>query len=94
MRSHRGENWADTLRREVREEACATVTGCRLLGFSRRVCVRGSQAGLVLVRALWRAGRQRAVVCGARSASTVSSPVGGDCRVGAPAASSAWTVPG
>lgn len=40
---------------EVREEACATVTGCRLLGFSRGVCVRGSQAGLVLVRALWRA---------------------------------------
>jgi ADP-ribose pyrophosphatase YjhB (NUDIX family) len=50
-----GEDWADTLRREVGEEACATVTGCRLLGFSRGVCVRGSQAGLVLVRALWRA---------------------------------------
>jgi ADP-ribose pyrophosphatase YjhB (NUDIX family) len=143
-----GEDWADTLRREVREEACATVTACRLLGFSRGVCVRGSQAGLVLVRALWRAEvrpdpwqprleivgrrlvpvaeafdsiwiedgfeplyrrifvearfpsgreravRQRAAVCGATSASTVSSPVGGDCRVGAPAASRAWTVPG
>jgi ADP-ribose pyrophosphatase YjhB (NUDIX family) len=50
-----GEGWADTLRREVREEACATVTNCRLLGFSRGVCVRGPQAGLVLVRALWRA---------------------------------------
>jgi ADP-ribose pyrophosphatase YjhB (NUDIX family) len=48
-----GEDWADTLRREVREEACATVTGCRLLGFSRGVCVRGSEAGLVLVRALF-----------------------------------------
>jgi ADP-ribose pyrophosphatase YjhB (NUDIX family) len=50
-----GEDWTDTLGREVREEACATVTACRLLGFSRGVCVRGSQAGLVLVRALWRA---------------------------------------
>src|SRR6266545_715293 len=37
------------------EEACATVTGCRLLGFGRGVCVRGREAGLVLVRALWRA---------------------------------------
>ncbi len=51
----RGEDWADTLRREVGEEACATVTGCRLLGFGRGVCVRGREAGLVLVRALWRA---------------------------------------
>jgi ADP-ribose pyrophosphatase YjhB (NUDIX family) len=50
-----GEDWVDTLRREVREEACATVTGCRLLGFSRGVCVRGPEAGRVLVRALWRA---------------------------------------
>jgi ADP-ribose pyrophosphatase YjhB (NUDIX family) len=50
-----GEYWADTLRREVREEACATVTDARLLGFSRGECVRGTQAGLVLVRALWRA---------------------------------------
>jgi ADP-ribose pyrophosphatase YjhB (NUDIX family) len=50
-----GEDWADTLRREVREEACATVTESRLLGFSRGVCVRGPEAGLVLVRALWRA---------------------------------------
>jgi len=48
-----GEDWADTLRREVAEEACATVTGCRLLGFSRGVCVHGHEAGLVLVRAHW-----------------------------------------
>jgi hypothetical protein len=48
-----GEDWGDILRREVREESCATVTGCRLLGFSRGVCARGPQAGLVLVRALW-----------------------------------------
>src|SRR6266545_4810294 len=44
------ERWADTLRREIREEACATVTSCRLLGFSRGACVRGPQEGLVLVR--------------------------------------------
>jgi ADP-ribose pyrophosphatase YjhB (NUDIX family) len=50
-----GESWAETLRREIREEACATVTNCRLLGFSRGVCVRGHQEGLVLVRSLWRA---------------------------------------
>jgi ADP-ribose pyrophosphatase YjhB (NUDIX family) len=49
------ENWAGTLRREVREEACAVVTGCTLLGFTRGVCVRGPQEGLVLVRSLWRA---------------------------------------
>jgi ADP-ribose pyrophosphatase YjhB (NUDIX family) len=48
-----GEDWADTLRREVAEEACATVNRSRPLGFSRGVCVRGPQAGLVLVRALW-----------------------------------------
>lgn len=47
------EDWAATLRREVSEEACATVVGCRLLGFSRGVCLRGPEAGLVLVRALW-----------------------------------------
>jgi hypothetical protein len=39
-----GEDWADTLRREVREEACATVTDARLRGFSRCECVRGPQA--------------------------------------------------
>jgi ADP-ribose pyrophosphatase YjhB (NUDIX family) len=50
-----GEDWAATLRREVREEACATVTDSRLLGFSRGACLRGPEAGLVLVRAFWRA---------------------------------------
>jgi ADP-ribose pyrophosphatase YjhB (NUDIX family) len=50
-----GERWVDTLRREVAEEACAVVTSCRLLGFSRGVCVQGPQEGLVLVRSLWRA---------------------------------------
>jgi ADP-ribose pyrophosphatase YjhB (NUDIX family) len=50
-----GEDWADTLRREVREEACAEVTSARLLGFSRGLCERGPQEGLVLVRSHWRA---------------------------------------
>lgn len=50
-----GESWADTLRREVAEEACATVTGHRLLGFSRGACVRGREAGRLLVRSMWRA---------------------------------------
>lgn len=50
-----GESWADVLRREVWEEACATVTSCRLLGFSRGTCVRGHEAGLILVRSMWRA---------------------------------------
>jgi ADP-ribose pyrophosphatase YjhB (NUDIX family) len=54
-RPERGEDWADTLRREVLEEACAEVADARLLGFSRGVCVRGREAGLVLVRAHWRA---------------------------------------
>lgn len=54
-RPEAGEDWMATLRREVREEACATVTGARLLGFTRGVCVRGHEAGLVLVRAHWRA---------------------------------------
>lgn len=54
-RPEAGEDWSDTLAREVSEEACATVLGCRLLGFSRGVCMRGPEQGLVLVRALWRA---------------------------------------
>ena len=49
------EGWVDTLRREVREEACAEVVSSRLLGFTRGICVRGPQEGLVLVRSHWRA---------------------------------------
>lgn len=49
------ETWEETLRREMREEACATVVHARLLGFSRGACVAGSQAGRVIVRSLWRA---------------------------------------
>lgn len=50
-----GEGWEDTLRREVEEEACATVTDCELLGFIWSSCVRGPEQGLVLVRSIWRA---------------------------------------
>ncbi|MGP3987257.1 NUDIX hydrolase [Streptomyces sp. 3N207] len=54
-RPEQHEQWVDTMRREVQEEACAVVTDCRLLGFSRGVCVRGPEEGLVLVRSMWRA---------------------------------------
>jgi NUDIX domain len=54
-RPEQGERWADTLRREVAEEACAVVERARLLGFTRGVCVRGLEEGLVLVRSIWRA---------------------------------------
>jgi ADP-ribose pyrophosphatase YjhB (NUDIX family) len=37
-----GESMIDTLRREVLEEACATVTTCRLLGFSREPACAGT----------------------------------------------------
>jgi 8-oxo-dGTP pyrophosphatase MutT (NUDIX family) len=49
------EDWIDTLRREVDEEACARVSSCALLGFSRGLCVRGPERGLVLVRSMWHA---------------------------------------
>jgi len=49
------ETWEETLRREVREEACATIGHARLLGFCRSACVAGPQMGQVLVRSLWRA---------------------------------------
>jgi hypothetical protein len=54
-RPEAGEDWHAVLRREVAEEACATVLDARLLGYSRGTCVRGHEAGLVLVRAQWRA---------------------------------------
>ena len=50
-----GESWEQTLRREILEEACATVTCARLLGFVRGRCVSGREQGLVLVRSIWRA---------------------------------------
>jgi ADP-ribose pyrophosphatase YjhB (NUDIX family) len=47
------ESWEQTLRREVLEEACATVVDARLLGFCRAVCITGPEQGLVLVRSIW-----------------------------------------
>ena len=47
------ESWEETMRREVREEACVDVVNARLLGFSRGECVRGHEKGLVLIRSLW-----------------------------------------
>lgn len=49
------ETWEATLRREMLEEACATVAGARLLGFVRGECVDGHEEGLILVRSIWRA---------------------------------------
>jgi ADP-ribose pyrophosphatase YjhB (NUDIX family) len=49
------ENWEQTLRREMDEEACATVLRARLLGFTRGQCIDGRERGLVLVRSVWRA---------------------------------------
>ncbi|MGW3853152.1 NUDIX domain-containing protein [Streptomyces fagopyri] len=60
-RPERDEGWVDVMRREVREEACAEVMDCRLLGFRRVVCVRGPEEGLVLVRSMWRAEVRPAV---------------------------------
>ncbi|MFE6333505.1 NUDIX domain-containing protein [Streptomyces sp. NPDC057798] len=48
-----GEDWYVTLRREVEEEACATVVDARLLGYSRGACLQGPEAGVVLVRSHW-----------------------------------------
>jgi hypothetical protein len=50
-----GETLEETLRREVREEACATVVDARLLGFLRSVCIEGPEAGRAIVRSVWRA---------------------------------------
>jgi hypothetical protein len=57
-RPERGESEEQTLRRELLEEACATVVRARLLGFSRGVCIAGPEEGLVLARSIWRADVQ------------------------------------
>ena len=49
------ESWEQTLNREVLEEACAIVIEARLLGFTQGRCLSGPEAGLVLVRSMWRA---------------------------------------
>ncbi len=50
-----GETWEDTLRREMREEACAEIVEARLLGFARSQCMAGHEKGKILVRSFWRA---------------------------------------
>lgn len=52
-RAEPGETAHDALVREVAEEACATVTRARLLGYARGTSVAGPELGLVLVRAMW-----------------------------------------
>ena len=49
------EDWRATLDREMLEEACARVEEATLLGFMTGEIVRGSEKGLRLVRAHWRA---------------------------------------
>ncbi len=49
------ESLLDTLRREVREEACCEVETAALLGFTTSTCLQGHEQGLVLVRAHWAA---------------------------------------
>jgi ADP-ribose pyrophosphatase YjhB (NUDIX family) len=49
------ESWEQTMVREVREEACATVIQASLLGFARAECKLGNQAGQIIVRSFWRA---------------------------------------
>ena len=45
----------ETLRREVIEEACATVVDAQLLGFIRGVCHSGPESGNDFVRSFWKA---------------------------------------
>ena len=54
-RGEEGESWEDTFRREVIEEACASVVEAKFLGYSRVCCSEGKEAGLVQVRSYWKA---------------------------------------
>ena len=47
------EDWEQTLRREMLEEACAVVTASRLLGFARGRHIEGDVVGLPIVRSVW-----------------------------------------
>jgi 8-oxo-dGTP pyrophosphatase MutT (NUDIX family) len=47
------ETWRQTLDREVLEEASARVEDAILLGYSRGLCAKGHEKGLVIVRSLW-----------------------------------------
>jgi 8-oxo-dGTP pyrophosphatase MutT (NUDIX family) len=52
-RPEQGETLRQTLDREMLEETCGRVTDARLLGYSRGLCVRGHEQGLILVRSFW-----------------------------------------
>ena len=54
-RPEKNEDWRMTMEREVLEEACARIEKASLLGFSKGVCIKGPEEGLVLIRSLWRA---------------------------------------
>ena len=47
------ESLIETLRRELLEEACATLLDAQLLGYARGECMSGSEAGKVLRRSFW-----------------------------------------
>ena len=47
------ESLRQTLDREVLEEASARVEDAVLLGYSKGICTKGHEEGLVLVRSLW-----------------------------------------
>ena len=47
------EGWRETLDREVLEEASAHVEDAVLLGYSKGVCTKGREEGLVIIRSLW-----------------------------------------
>lgn len=52
-RTEPGEDWIDTLRRELMEEACVGVLHSELVGWGRGECLTGDERGLVLVRSMW-----------------------------------------
>ena len=47
------ETLIETLRRELLQEACATLLDAQLLGYGRGECLSGSEAGLILRRSFW-----------------------------------------
>jgi ADP-ribose pyrophosphatase YjhB (NUDIX family) len=53
-RPEQDESWEQTLRRELLEETCTIAGDTRLLGFCRAACLTGPEAGVVLVRSIWR----------------------------------------
>lgn len=50
-----GESWEEPCAGRWTRKPAATVTGARLLGFTRGQCVTGPERGRVLVRSVWRA---------------------------------------